>query len=172
MVDIKGHDIPNTLANIGMRLNKYEPWAVTVHASGGSEMVGQIAQITSQLETKLLGITVLTSQAGECKDIYGTEVNHKVMHLAKIAMEAGADGLVCSPHEVKKLRKKYPDALLVTPGIRSEGKDAGDQKRVATPAQALKNRASKLVMGRQLMTSEDPVKEMRRVLTEELGITL
>ena len=172
MVDIKGHDIPNTLNNISMRLSKYEPWAVTVHASGGTKMVEQIAGITSQIETKLLAITVLTSLKDECRDIYGKEASAKVMDLARIAMDAGANGLVCSAHEVKALREVYPEALLVTPGLRSPGADAGDQERVATPAVAKKNGADGLVMGRQIMNSMDPVAEVKRVLTKELGIVL
>jgi orotidine-5'-phosphate decarboxylase len=94
----------------------------------------------------------------------------QVIKLAAVAASAGAHGLVCSPEEVSVLRRLYPNMTLVTPGIRSPGKDAGDQKRIGTPKAAMDNGSSNLAMGRQFFDAEDPATEVERVLTQELGI--
>lgn len=173
MVDLKFHDIPNTVKNACKHLAGFGalPWAVTVHASGGGKMI-KAAKEALNYPTKVLGITVLTSidkKTGQ--EVYHRLPRTQVLDLAKIAAENGADGLVCSPEEVKMLRAKFPNAILVTPGIRSEGQDAGDQKRTGTPAQAIKDGSTHIVMGRQITGSEDPAKEVMRVLTEELHIS-
>lgn len=172
MADLKGHDIPNTLVNICMRLRRHKPWAVTVHASGGKEMV-RMARDTLDSSTKVLAVTVLTSiDQATCKEIYVRRPLSQVMKLAEIAVQAGADGFVCSPEEAGALRKKYPDKLRVTPGIRSAGQKADDQKRIATPKGAMENGANHLVMGRQILGAADPVVEVHRILIEELGISV
>lgn len=170
MVDLKFHDIPNTVKNACKRLRNYFPWAVTVHASGGGEMICEAKQVLGGT-TNVLGVTVLTSidkTTGE--DIYHRLPRTQVRDLARIAMNNDADGLVCSPEEVKMLRAEYPNAILVTPGVRSGGQNVGDQKRVGTPAQAVKDGANHLVMGRQITGSNDPSLEVMRVLAEELHI--
>jgi orotidine-5'-phosphate decarboxylase len=140
MADLKGHDIPKTLENIASRLVKNPPWAVTVHASGGKEMVEKVVSALKGTPTKVLVVTVLTSiDPMTCEEIYNRLPAEEVRVLARIAKRAGAHGLVCSPEEVADLRKQYPGMLLVTPGIRSSGVDAHDQKRVATPKAAIEN---------------------------------
>lgn len=164
MVDLKCHDILNTVTNTCRKLKKYNPWAVTVHGSGGLEMI-KAAQDALGPETEVLVITVLTSLDDEdCKKIYGCNTKTEVKRLAAIADEAHA-GVVCSAQDVEMLRKLYPNMLLITPGIRSKGVGANDQKRVATPVQAMKNGADYIVMGRQIMR-QDPVEEVRKVLEE------
>lgn len=171
MVDVKGHDIPNTLENIAKRLKKHAPWGVTVHASGGEEMIRKTVEALKGTPTKVLAVTVLTSlDEKSCKEIYTCMPAEQVWVLAAIAHRAGAHGLVCSPEEAKELRERYPEMTLVTPGIRSEGVDKGDQKRVGTPKAAIENGASNLVMGRQILGAPDPVAEVIRVLKDELAV--
>jgi len=171
MVDLKGHDIPNTIANICKRLRPCPPWAVTVHASGGMEMVTAAVLALAGTGTKVLAVTVLTSLAeSDCKDIYGRQPIDQVMHLAKLADAAGADGFVCSPEEVGILssmpwRKKK---LFVVPGIRSAGVASGDQQRIGTPKAAMEAGATHLVIGRQILESADPVAEVMRIRQEIL----
>ncbi len=171
MVDIKGHDIPNTLENICKRLLPYKPWAVTIHGSGGKKMIEAVVKAFQGTETKVLVVTVLTSMdEAACEDVYHRRPLEQVEALAKIAKEAGAQGLVCSPQEVGSLKQKYPDLYFVTPGIRSEGADVGDQKRIGTPKGAMDAGSNGLVIGRQIMTAADPVAEVKRILSVELGI--
>jgi len=170
MADLKCDDIPNTVENTCKRLSICPPWAVTVHASGGGEMVKAAKKGLGNCDTKVLTITVLTSiDPKTCEDIYRRKPLGQVKILAQIAWDAGADGFVCSPEESPHLRKMFPNALIVTPGVRSLGKDANDQKRVATPAEAVKY-ADHIVMGRQVLGSSDPEAEVRRVLDDELKI--
>ncbi|PIR86521.1 orotidine-5'-phosphate decarboxylase [Candidatus Kaiserbacteria bacterium CG10_big_fil_rev_8_21_14_0_10_43_70] len=173
MADLKLHDIPNTVANTCVELAQYEPWAVTVHSSGSKEMMEAAVNALRATSTKVLAVTVFTSFNEEtCKEVYHRKPWDQVKTLAKIAYEAGAHGLVCSPEEVEGLRKLYPNMLLVTPGIRSEGVAHGDQARVATPRGAMERGANHLVMGRQILKSPSPVAEVNRVLREELGVSL
>lgn len=173
MVDLKCHDIPNTVGNTCKRLRVHNPWGVTVHGSGGKDMIKAAVKALEGLDTKVLVITVLTSiDQDTCEEIYTRRPMEQVMTLAEIANKAGAHGLVCSPKEVKELREKYPKMTLVTPGIRSVGADAGDQKRVATPKAAVDNGSNHLVMGRQVLKAEDPVAEIERVMSEELQIAI
>ncbi len=171
MADLKCHDIPATVENTAKRLAQNPPWAVTVHASGGKEMVEKAVNILKGTGTKVLVVTVLTSiDPATCEEIYNRLPVEEVHILAKIAKRAGAHGLVCSAEEVADLRKQYPEMLLVTPGIRSPGVDAHDQKRIATPKAAIENGSNYLVMGRQIMKAPDPYQEVMRVLKEELEV--
>lgn len=171
MADLKGHDIPNTLKNISERLVKNPPWAVTVHGSGGEEMIGAVAQTLKNTGTKVLVVTVLTSiDEKTSEEIYSRLPIYEVRALASIAHRAGADGLVCSPEEVGELHTVYPKMMMVVPGIRSEGVDQGDQKRIGTPQGAISSGANHLVMGRQILGALDPVAEVQRLLKEELKV--
>ena len=173
MADLKGHDIPNTVANICKHLRSCPPWAVTIHASGGPKMITAAREALAGTETKILAVTVLTSlDPKTCEEIYTRQPINQVLKLAEIADSAGADGFVCSPQEADTLRRKYPNKLLVTAGIRSAGKNANDQERIATPRNAIENGANHLVIGRQILESPDPVAEVNRIVAEELGITL
>jgi len=174
MIDPKGHDIKNTLENCAKVISECPPWAVTVHASGGPEMVQAMRLKLNELgarSTKILAVTVLTSLKDICAEIYGRQPLDQVMKLAEM-VAADADGFVCSPQEVGPLKAKYADKTLVTPGVRSPGVSHDDQKRVDTPRNAMDNGATNLVMGRQILTAPDPVAEVHRVLREELGIQL
>lgn len=169
MIDLKGHDIPNTLINIAKHLLPCPPWAVTVHGSGGEEMIRAVVRALEGTPTKVLVVTVLTSiDPNTCKEIYRRMPIGQVRTIAEIAHRAGAHGLVCSPEEVKELRGKYPHKTLVTPGVRSPGKDKGDQKRTGTPEGAIASGADHIVGGRQFTGAADPVGEVMRVLKEEL----
>jgi orotidine-5'-phosphate decarboxylase len=170
MVDLKCHDIPNTVANTCERLRKSQPWAVTVHASGGSDMVGAAVKALEGTSTKVLAVTVLTSIADECGQIFGRLPIDQVRELAIKAAAKGAHGFVCSPEEVRMLKQMYPHKIIVTPGIRSEAVPKDDQARVATPRGAKDAGADYLVMGRQILNAKDPVAEVKRVLRDELDI--
>lgn len=173
MADLKIHDIKNTAGNALERLAKYNPWAVTVHASGGKEMMQAAVKALQRCNTKVLAVTVLTSIDPEtCEEIYTRQPLEQVLKLAEIAKAAGVHGFVCSPEEVKELKRLYPDMTFVTPGVRSKNADRGDQKRVLTPREAADNGATHIVMGRQVMGAADPVAEIDRVLREELSIDL
>jgi len=173
MVDLKLHDIPNTVLNTcNKHLRQHSPWAVTVHTSGGGEMIKAAKRgLTSSCTTQVLAVTVLTSVDPEtCEEVYHCQPMEQVLNLAKVAAKAGADGFVCSPLEVKALRELYPNMTIVTPGVRSDNKDADDQKRVATPREAIDAGADYVVMGRQILGASDPVAEVERVLYGEIGV--
>ncbi|MFA6354253.1 MAG: orotidine-5'-phosphate decarboxylase [Candidatus Paceibacterota bacterium] len=170
MADFKGCDIPNTLTNIAYRLKRCPPWAVTVHGSGGRDMIRGVVRALHGTPTKVLVVTVLTSMRSECEEIYTRLPIEEVRTLAKIAVESGAHGIVCSSEEVAELRARYPNMEFVVPGIRSEGVDKGDQQRTDTPEAAIANGANHIVMGRQVFEANDPVAEVTRVLKDELRI--
>lgn len=174
MADFKGHDISQTVENTCRRFRHCPPWAVTVHASGGPDMIKAAVAALEGTPTKVLAVTVLTSiDRKTCEEIYHERPLEEALQLAQIAKDAGAHGLVSSPKEVRRMRALFPGMTIVTPGIRSKGKDRHDQKRVATPQTAMKNGADYLVMGRQILRdSPDPVAEVHRVHKEELGIEL
>ena len=121
--------------------------------------------------TKILAVTVLTSiDKDTCEEIYTRLPLDQVMKLAEVADRAGVDGFVCSPQEVSYLHAKYPGKFFVVPGVRSEGKDKGDQKRVDTPKGAMDSGATHLVMGRQIMNAPNPLAECDRVMKDELNL--
>ncbi len=175
MVDIKGDDIPDTIKRITTRLRKYNPWGVTVHASGGGEMISAAVEVLKGTPTKVIGVTLLTSiDDTSCKNIYTRNPADQVLVLAAIAIENGAHGLVCSPNEVGILSRAYPKTTLIVPGIRSAEISIAndDQKRIGTPSQTIKDGANHIVMGRQIFQAPDPVYEVHRILKEELGLAL
>lgn len=172
MFDPKWHDIPTTVGNNCARLAKYNPWAVTVHASGGNAMMEAAVKALKGCDTKVLAVTVLTSIKDDCKEIFTRLPLEQVLKLAEIAHTAGVHGFVCSPEEVEELKRLYPKMTFVTPGIRSAGKEMDDQKRAATPQAAIENGATHIVMGRQIMGAENPIVEIDRVLREELCINM
>lgn len=173
MVDLKCHETPNTVENTCRRLAKHNVWAVTVHASGGREMVRRAKQAVHP-NTKVLAVTVLTSlDDDDCMMIYSKNSAETVVRLAIEADNclAGLDGFVCSPKEVVELKKLILcDKIIVTPGVRSDENPSDDQARIATPKQAIENGAHHIVMGRQILNAINPVAEVKRVLVEELGI--
>ncbi|MBX6369208.1 MAG: orotidine-5'-phosphate decarboxylase [Rhodospirillales bacterium] len=165
-LDLKLHDIPNTVAGAVRAVLPLRPAFLTVHAAGGPAMLRAAAEAAAG-EIKLLGVTVLTSLDDGDLDRVGQRgpVADQVRRLALLAREAGLSGVVCSPHEIRTLRAECgPDFLLVVPGIRPAGAGVGDQKRVMTPAEALAAGADHLVIGRPITGDPDPAAAARRIL--------
>jgi orotidine-5'-phosphate decarboxylase len=163
-LDLKFHDIPNTVASAMQAIHVYEPAIVTVHASGGRAMM-EDAKAAAAERCKVVAVTTLTSM--DAKDlaaigVYGS-AETQVMRLAELAHAAGLDGIVCSGHEVGMVRKAWKDGFFVVPGLRLAGKGVGDQKRVVTPRQARDNGASVLVIGRPISRAPDPVAAARAI---------
>ncbi|QJR79346.1 orotidine-5'-phosphate decarboxylase [Alteromonas pelagimontana] len=162
-LDLKFHDIPNTVAKACKAAAELGVWMVNVHASGGAEMMkaakAAIAQ-SSHPQTKLIAVTVLTSMDDvQLNDIVpDTTAEQQVKNLAALTRSCGLDGVVCSAKEAEMLRLDMPEPfLLVTPGIRPAGAEIGDQKRVMTPVDAMNVGASYLVIGRPVTLAPDPV---------------
>ncbi len=173
MVDPKFHDIQTTVKNGCTWLRACPPWAVTVHGSGGEEMIQAAVRALAGTPTKVLVVTLLTSiDPDTCEEIYHCRPPRQVASLMRIGHKAGAHGFVCSALEAKAGRKKYPEMLVVTPGVRSAGAALGDQKRVTTPAEALEAGADYAIMGSQILNSPNPACELQRVSTEELNMVL
>ncbi|MBX7481004.1 orotidine-5'-phosphate decarboxylase [Qipengyuania qiaonensis] len=163
-LDLKLHDIPNTVASAMQAIHVLEPSIVTVHASGGRAML-EDAKAAAGENTKVVGVTMLTSMDGrdlERTGIAGTAHDH-VMRLAELSQDAGLDGIVCSGQEVKSVHSQWKDGFLVVPGLRPAGSAIGDQKRVVTPRQARDDGASVLVIGRPISRAEDPARAARDI---------
>lgn len=165
-LDLKLHDIPNTVSRSVKALCRYAPAMTTLHAAGGPAMlraaVEAAAEASAQLDQerpKLLGITVLTSiDETEWSAVGHTRsIRDSVLRLADMCRQSGMDGVVASPQEAAAIRQCCgPDFLIVTPGIRPLYGDKGDQSRTATPAEALRNGADFLVVGRPILAAADP----------------
>lgn len=157
-LDLKLHDIPNTVAKAMQAINVLEPAIVTVHASGGRAMM-EGAKAAAGINTKVVGVTLLTSLDDSDMGTIGyTGSTHdQVARLADLAAEAGLDGIVCSGNEVRAAHKIWKDGYFVVPGLRpSNGGNSGDQKRTVTPRAARDHGASILVIGRPITAAEDP----------------
>ena len=156
-LDLKLHDIPNTVAKAVQALNPLDLAILTIHAAGGRAMM-EDAKAAASSGTKVIGVTVLTSLDEEDLDATGISgaPSAQVARLAALAREAGLDGVVCSGAEVAALKKAWPDGFFVVPGVRPAGGAAGDQKRVVTPRKAMDAGASILVVGRPITSAEDP----------------
>jgi len=163
-LDLKLHDIPNTVAKAMQAINVLEPAIVTIHAAGGRAMM-EDAKAAAGLHTKVVAVTVLTSLDDHDLNRIGVSDNPElqVARLAALAQEAGLDGIVCSGHEVKAAKKGWKDGFFVVPGLRPAGNGTGDQKRVVTPRQARDNGASVLVIGRPISRAEDPAAAARSI---------
>jgi len=156
-LDVKLHDIPNTVAKAVEALAPLKPAVLTVHAAGGRAML-EAAKAAASPETKVVAVTVLTSLDGDDLRSIGvdSEPREQVARLAALARSAGLDGIVCSGAEVAAAKSAWPDGFFVVPGVRLPGGDVSDQKRVVTPRQALDDGASILVIGRPITGAEDP----------------
>ena len=163
-LDLKLHDIPNTVAGAMQAIHVLEPAIVTVHASGGRAMM-EDAKAAAATGTKVVAVTMLTSL--DERDLARTGVNgnahEQVMRLAELAQTAGLDGIVCSGREVAGVRKQWKDGFFVVPGLRLPDSKVGDQKRVVTPRKARDDGASVLVVGRPISRAEDPVAAARTI---------
>lgn len=156
-LDLKLHDIPNTVAGAARSISALRPALLTVHALGGPAMIAAAAQAVP--ETRITAVTILTSMDQAALDRVGIagSAQDAVLRLAVMAVESGARALVCSPQEVAAVRAAVgPDTVLITPGVRPAGSDRGDQARVATPEQALADGADLLVIGRPITGADDP----------------
>lgn len=156
-LDVKLHDIPNTVGGAARAVAHLQPDILTVHAAGGAAMIASAVEALSQ--TRVAAVTILTSLSAQNLDelgIVGPPID-AVRRLASLAVNAGASALVCSPAEVAAVRSEVgPEVLLITPGVRPVGADVGDQQRVATPEQALADGASLLVIGRPITAADNP----------------
>jgi len=159
-LDLKFHDIPHTVAKAVEAAAAWRVEMLTLHTVGGEEMLRAAAAV--QPRPKLLGVTVLTSVAGDQQA--------EVLRRARLAQATGLDGVVASAHEIVPLRAALGgNFLIVTPGIRPAGTDAADQKRVMTPRQAVAAGASYLVIGRPIVAAPDPVAAARAIAAELAG---
>ena len=163
-LDLKLHDIPNTVAKAVEALAPLEPAVLTVHASGGQAML-EAARAAAPAQTKVVAVTVLTSL--DEHDLVATGIDgspaEQVSRLARLAYAGGVDGIVCSGAEAAIARERWPGSFLVVPGLRPAGADPGDQKRVVTPRQALDDGASILVIGRPITAAPDPARAIAKI---------
>lgn len=156
-LDLKLHDIPNTVAKAVQALHLLEPAILTVHAAGGRAML-EDAKAAAPAGTKVVAVTVLTSL--DDADLHAAGVAHgahaQVERLTQLACEAGVDGIVCSGNEVAAAKSLWPKGFFVVPGVRPANGALGDQKRAVTPRAALDSGASVLVVGRPITQASDP----------------
>ena len=156
-LDLKFHDIPNTVAKAVESAAALRVAMLTVHTVGGADMLRAAVSVSNH--PLLLGVTVLTSVAGDVAD--------EVVRRAKLAAECGLEGVVASPHEIKLIRQAVGDKIkIVTPGIRPAWAGADDQKRMMTPREAIVAGASYIVVGRPILAASDPVAAAKRVVEE------
>ncbi len=175
-LDLKFHDIPNTVAGAIKASLDMEPYMMTVHLSGGYNMLHRTMEVVQEYCTKkslqkplILGVSVLTSIDNSDFNSLGLigKVEDQVIRLAKLAKYADLDGLVCSAKELKVVRKEIgKNLILVTPGIRPAGGDINDQKRIVTPAQAINDGANFLVIGRPITDAIDPKLALNNIFLE------
>ncbi len=170
-LDLKLHDIPNTVASAVRSVSSLGASLLTIHAAGGSAMLSAAAEAAAATADapRILAVTVLTSM--DQAQLLGIGINDspaiQVLRLGKLAQASGIDGLVCSPEEITQLRANLPrNPSLVVPGIRPAGSAAGDQRRIATPATAIAAGASMLVVGRPITQAPHPAKAAEAILAE------
>jgi orotidine-5'-phosphate decarboxylase len=163
-LDLKLHDIPNTVAKAVQALRPLEPAVLTVHAAGGRAMLEE-AKAAAPERTRVVAVTVLTSLDGADLTSIGVggDPADQVDRLAALARLSGVDGIVCSGAEVKAARKSWPNGFFVVPGVRPEGAQAADQKRVVPPRAALADGASILVIGRPITAAPDPAAALQAI---------
>lgn len=170
-LDLKFHDIPNTTAMAVKAAAELGVWMVNVHASGGRKMMEAAANVLSQMnsQTLLIAVTVLTSMEKSDLQELGIDLSPAlhVERLAHLTAQSGLHGVVCSAQEAALLRSSLPnDFCLVTPGIRPEDSESGDQKRIMTPVSALQQGSSYLVIGRPITQSSDPAASCSAILAD------
>jgi orotidine-5'-phosphate decarboxylase len=174
-LDLKYHDIPNTVAGACRAAAGLGVSILNVHAQGGAAMMRAALDAVKSVSpsTRLIAVTMLTSLGDEDLPSVGLSppVGDQVLRLASLTRQCGLDGVVCSAHEIARLRTELgPDFQLVVPGIRPKGADVGDQKRVMGPAEAIAAGASQLVIGRPITAAADPALAAREI-AQSLGIS-
>jgi orotidine-5'-phosphate decarboxylase len=175
-LDLKFHDIPNTVSKAAISVTKLGVFMFNVHALGGYDMMKKTADAVKAEAQKLkieppkvLAVTILTSMDENALKKVGINdtMNQEVLRLAELAKSAGLDGVVASPSEARLIRQKLGgDFLIVTPGVRPSWAAAGDQKRIATPKEAIANGATYIVAGRPVTEAKDPAQAARKILEE------
>jgi orotidine-5'-phosphate decarboxylase len=176
-LDLKFHDIPNTVAAAGVEATRLGVSIFNVHALGGSEMMRRTALAVAETAERegiarpsVIGVTVLTSADSQTLDEVGiaTGVETQASRLARLAEASGLDGVVASPHEVALVRQSVGpgDFLIVTPGVRPSGSALDDQRRVMTPAEAVRAGADYLVVGRPILNAPDPIHAAHEIIEE------
>jgi orotidine-5'-phosphate decarboxylase len=170
-LDLKYHDIPNTVARAVESAAALDVQMVTLHAGGGSAMMRAAREATGDQGPKLLGVTILTSFTPvDVEEVWNKQVlsvRDEVVRLAAIAADAGLHGVVTSPLEAEAMKRRHgPEFLVVTPGIRPQSAKAGDQARSATPANAVRAGADFLVVGRPVLEAEDRLAAVDQILAE------
>jgi orotidine-5'-phosphate decarboxylase len=167
-LDLKLHDIPNTVARAMESIGELGVAMTTIHLSGGAEMIRAAIEAGKE-NMSILGVTVLTSATEQTLHDVGVndKIDNHVLRLAALGLAANIDGLVASPHEIKILRARCGDKIkIVAPGVRPSGSEAGDQKRFMTPREAVEAGADHLVIGRPITTAADPAAALKRILDE------
>ena len=165
-LDLKLHDIPNTVREGIISAKELGADYLTVHLLSGRKAIRQAIEVKGDL--KILGVTVLTSMTQEDLREVGieTDMNGEVLRLARIGIDEGVDGLVCSGEEVRLLKKTFGDSFIaVVPGVRFEDEESQDQARVITPKEAIKEGADIIVMGRSILNAKDPIKKVEEILS-------
>jgi orotidine-5'-phosphate decarboxylase len=178
-LDLKFHDIPNTVIKSALAAQHLGASMITVHTAGGSKMMSSVMELFSCAESSpprplVAGVTVLTSLSSEeLKDVgYSLPIEDQVIRLARLAQRAGLDGVVASPAEIESLRIHVGDSFkIIAPGIRPTGSEKNDQSRIATPGFALKAGADYLVIGRPITASSNPAESVERIL-DSIGAEL
>ena len=168
-LDLKFHDIPNTVKKAVEVAIKMGVWMLNVHSLGGKEMLRAACEVVEKVSIKplLVGVTVLTSLNDKSLKEVGLGLNteDQVLLLAELCQTEGLNGVVCSANELSVLRKHLEeDFLLVTPGIRSSGQENDDQKRISTASEAISNGADYIVIGREISNEIDPSEKIRQIL--------
>ncbi len=168
-LDLKFHDIPNTVKKAVEEVIKMGVWMLNVHSLGGKEMLRAAYEVVEKVSIKplLVGVTVLTSLNDKALKEVGLGLNteDQVLLLAELCQTEGLNGVVCSANELSVLRKHLEeDFLLVTPGIRSSGLENDDQKRISTASEAISNGADYIVIGREISNEIDPSEKIRQIL--------
>jgi orotidine-5'-phosphate decarboxylase len=167
-LDLKLHDIPNTVAKAVESADRLGVRMLTLHLSGGSEMI-RAAVAARKSKMLLLGVTVLTSSNDATLEETGVSstTSDQVLRLARLGVANGIDGLVASPQEARMLRQEFGDRIkIITPGIRPVGSETGDQKRIASPREAVEAGADYLVIGRPITGAPDPRAAVRSIVAE------
>jgi orotidine-5'-phosphate decarboxylase len=174
-LDLKFHDIPNTVAKASVEAAKMGVWMFNVHAIGGGEMlrktvaeVREVCEKDNLTQPKIIGVTVLTSSNDETLRETGiiNETATQVLNLAKLVAKYSLDGVVASPHEVRLIRENIANFLIVTPGVRPSFATFDDQKRVMTPNEAVQAGSDYLVIGRPILQAKNRVEAVEKILAE------
>lgn len=176
-LDVKYHDIPNTVAKASVEAARLGIWMFNLHALGGGEMmrrtlndVREVCAKENLIQPKIIAVTILTSSNQETLSQIGIEnkIESQVLKLAELTAESGLDGVVASPHEASLIRAEIPDKdfLIVTPGIRPAFASIDDQKRITTPLEAVKLGADYLVIGRPITAAKDRLEAVEKIIHE------